>query len=81
MEENEYAELTKGSSAAKAHPGVNIDEDRVTAKQISATVAMFGQNIGDQGSDTDADDERQVEVDKYLATLDPKKRRWEEKKV
>ena len=53
----------------------------MTAKQISATVAMFGQNIGDQGSDTDADDERQVEVDKYLTTLDPKKRRWEEKKV
>ena len=41
---------------------------------------MFGANIEDDPDDI-AKEERRKKIDKYLASLPPQKRKWEEKKL
>ena len=43
-------------------------------------MATFGSNIDDDFEDKEHE-ERRKKIEEYLDTLDPKKRKWEEKKI
>ena len=65
--------MDKGAGAKTAVLKVNIDEDLVAARNIRATIDIFGENIDDEPEDKEAE-ERRKKIAEYLDTLPPKKR-------
>ena len=59
---------------------LQVDDDMIARQQIKANIAMFGEVLHEDPEERAAE-ERKRKIDAYFATLDPKKRQWEEKKL